>query len=79
MGSIIWMLIVAWFLDLFGFSNIVINGICQLGGPEMGVEAYYLIFALIGALKNLANCLHNSGDVNLKIEPINKDKNEKNT
>lgn len=75
MGSIIWMLIVAWFLDLFGFSNIVINGICQLGGPEMGVEAYYLVFALIGALKNLANCLHSSGDVNLKIEPKNNDKN----
>lgn len=75
MGSIIWMLIVAWFLDLFGFSNIVINGICQLGGPEMGVEAYYLIFALIGALKNLFSCVRSAGDVNLKIEPKNEDKN----
>lgn len=75
MGSIIGMLMVGWILNLFGFSNIVINGICQLGGPEMGIEAYYLIFALIGALKNLANCLHSSGDVSLQIEQKNKDKN----
>lgn len=60
MLSIIWMLFVAWFLQLFGFDNIVIKGLAQLGGPEIGVIGYYFIFAAAGLLKNVIYAFHNN-------------------
>ena len=53
MLSIIWMLFVAWFLQLFGFDNVVIKGLTQLGGPEIGAMGYYFIFAAAGLIKNI--------------------------
>lgn len=64
MLSIIWMLFVAWFLNLFGFSNLVINGISQLGGPELTITGYYFIFAAAGLLKNIIHAFHNSITLN---------------
>lgn len=47
------MLFVAWFLQLFGFDNIVIKGLAQLGGPEITIVGYYFIFAAAGLIKNI--------------------------
>ena len=52
MLSIIWMLFVAWFLNLFGFGNTVIKG------PEISLIGYYAIFACAGLLKNILSALH---------------------
>lgn len=58
MLSIIWMLFVAWFLNLFGLGNTVIRGIVELGGPEISLIGYYAIFACAGLLKNILAALH---------------------
>jgi len=58
MLSIIWMLFVAWFLNLFGLSNTVIRGIVELGGPEISLTGYYAIFACAGLLKNILAAIH---------------------
>jgi len=60
MLSIIWMLFVAWFLNLFGFGNFFIKGVAQLGGPELTITGYYFIFAAVGLLKNVIHAFHNS-------------------
>lgn len=56
MLSIAWMLFVAWFLNLFGFGNMIITGLSQLGGPEIGMIGYYFIFAVAGLIKNVLSC-----------------------
>lgn len=60
MFSILWMLFVAWFLQLFGFDNIVIKGLVQLGRPEIGMMGYYLIFATAGLIKNIAHAFRST-------------------
>ena len=60
MLNIVWMLFVAWFLNLFGFSNTVIKGLVQLGGPEIGMMGYYLIFATAGLIKNIAHAFRST-------------------
>ena len=51
--SIACALLAGWFLNLFGFAALVSKGIVQLGGPEIGIAGYYLIFAAAGFLKNV--------------------------
>lgn len=58
MLSIIWMLFVAWFLNLFGFGNTVIKGLVEIGGPEISLLGYYAIFAFAGLIKNILSALH---------------------
>ena len=53
MANIIWMLFVAWFLNIFGFGDVVIKGLQQLGGPEITMTGYYFIFAAAGLIKNI--------------------------
>ena len=53
MANIIWMLFVAWFLNIFGFGNVVIKGLQQLGGPTITMTGYYFIFAAAGLIKNI--------------------------
>ena len=60
MLNIVWMLFVAWFLQLFGFDNVVIKGLVQLGGPEIGMMGYYLIFAAAGLIKNIAHAFRST-------------------
>lgn len=58
MLNIIWMLFVAWFLNCFGFGNVVITGLAQFGGPEITLTGYYFIFATVGLIKNLIEKFH---------------------
>lgn len=60
MLNIIWMLFVAWFLNLFGLGDTVITGLAQLGGPEITLTGYYFIFATVGLLKNIIEKFHYS-------------------
>lgn len=61
MFSILWMLFVAWFLQLFGFNSLVINGMAQVFGVEIGMAGYYFIFILLGMLKVFAHAFGFSG------------------
>ena len=63
MLSIIWMLFVAWFLNLFGLGNTIMRGIVELGGPEISLMGYYFIFAAAGLLKNILKSIcHTKAD-----------------
>lgn len=53
MLNIIWMLFVAWFLNLFGFGDTVITGLAEWGGPQLSMTGYYFAFAAVGLLKNV--------------------------
>ncbi|NLT95374.1 MAG: hypothetical protein GXW85_07560 [Clostridia bacterium] len=43
-------LIVAWFFALFGGDTLIIQGILELTGKEIGAAGYYTIFALLGLI-----------------------------
>ena len=68
MLSIIWMLFVAWFLNLFGFGNLVIKGLAQLGGPEITMIGYYFIFAAAGLIKNVFYTLNRNAFIEASKE-----------
>lgn len=70
MLNIIWMLFVAWFLNLFGFGNTVITGLAQWGGPELTMTGYYFAFAAVGLLKNVIEKFHFSSTVKLAIKEL---------
>lgn len=53
MLNIVWMLFVAWFLNLFGFGDTVITGLQQFGGPAITITGYYFVFAVVGLVKNI--------------------------
>lgn len=72
MLNIIWMLFVAWFLNLFGFGNTVITGLAQLGGPEVTLTTYYFIFGAVGLLKNVLEKLHFNQSVEKLIKYLDK-------
>lgn len=65
MLSIIGMFIAAWFLNLFGFGKLVIEGLQQFGGPKITMTGYYFIFACAGLLKSILSSL---SSVNIKSE-----------
>ena len=50
MGVAIESLILAWFLNLFGFGNIFVNGSRELLGLNITINGYYFIFFLAGLL-----------------------------
>lgn len=78
MWSILWMLFAAWFLDLFGFGNIVIKGLEQVGVNGVGIELYYLAFAVVGLIKHIYSETHTKENWTISISPNGKevDKNE---
>lgn len=41
-------LIAAWILTMFGIEALLIEGISELTGKDIGISGYYTIFALIG-------------------------------
>lgn len=53
MWSIVGALILAWFLALFGFDNLIIEGAKELFDVDITMTGYYFIFAVIGILKML--------------------------
>lgn len=58
MLSIAFALLGAWILNCFGFGQVVITGMKEVFGVEIGMTSYYFIFAMIGALKSILNKLH---------------------
>jgi hypothetical protein len=46
--GLIFGLIVAWFVALFGGDLLLIQGIFELTGKEISSAGYYTIFALLG-------------------------------
>lgn len=70
MLNIIWMLFVAWFLNLFGLGDTVITGLVQLGGPEITLTGYYFIFATVGLIKNIIEKIHFADSVKLTIKEL---------
>lgn len=70
MLNIIWMLFVAWSLNLFGFGDTVITGLAQWGGPELTMTGYYFAFAVVGLLKNVIEKFHFHDSVKLAIKEI---------
>jgi len=51
MWSIIGALIIAWFLSIFGFDTLIIEGTKELFNMDITTTGYYFIFALIGILR----------------------------
>ena len=54
MFSILWMLFVAWFLQLFEFNSLVINGMAQLFGVEMVWQVITLCWVCLKYLHTLS-------------------------
>jgi len=72
MLSIAFALLGAWILNCFGFSQVVITGMRELFGIEIGVTTYYFMFAIMGALKSILNKLHPTDwdELETKIEKL---------
>lgn len=51
--SCVGLLILAWFLSLFGFDHVFIQGANELFGVRITIAGYYLIFFLVGLLFDL--------------------------
>ncbi len=43
-------IIIGWFVSLFGGDILIIQGILELTGREIGSAGYYTIFALLGLI-----------------------------
>jgi hypothetical protein len=50
---IVSLLILAWVLTLFGFDNIVINGIYELFGIKISKSGYYIVFLIFSILLDI--------------------------
>lgn len=57
MFPIIGSLFVGWFLSLFGFDNLVINGAKEIFDITITMSGYYFMFAVIGAINWLLMAL----------------------
>lgn len=51
MLTILWYLLIAWILQLFGYSSLIIEGVEIFSGIQIGMSGYYFIFAVIGMLR----------------------------
>jgi len=71
MLNIIWMLFVAWFLNLFGLGGLFVKAINQMWGIQLTLASYYFIFAVAGLIKNVFYTL-NRGAVADAIKEIEK-------
>lgn len=70
MLNVVWMLFVAWFLSLFGFDEMFIEGLHQFGGPEITLTGYYFIFSVIGIIKNVVEKLNFNSSLKLALNEI---------
>lgn len=43
-------IIVAWVLTIFEVEQLLIRGVVELFGKEIGISGYYTIFAFIGLI-----------------------------
>ena len=50
LGGLIFGLVIAWVVSLFGGDSLLINGIRELTGNDITNAGYYTIFAIIGLI-----------------------------
>lgn len=43
-------ILVAWILSLVGIDQLLIQGIAEIFGKQIGISGYYTIFAIIGLI-----------------------------
>ena len=48
--GLIFGLVVAWIISLFGGDALLIQGMSELTGKQISTEGYYTIFALLGLI-----------------------------
>lgn len=53
LAGLVFGLAVGWFVSLFGGNILIIQGVLELTGKEIGNAGYYTIFALLGAISAL--------------------------
>lgn len=70
MLNIIWALFVAWFLNIWGFSNVWITGFNELFGITISVTTYYFIFGAVGLLKNIIEKIHYNENLKVTLNKI---------
>ena len=50
LGGVLGGLLIAWILSIFNFDSMFINTLDELLGLSISTDAYYVIFALLGAI-----------------------------
>ncbi|WP_221373015.1 hypothetical protein [Clostridium perfringens] len=50
LGGLLGGLLIAWILSIFNFDRMFINALYELLGLSISTDAYYVIFALLGAI-----------------------------
>ena len=53
MWSIVGALLLAWFLSIFGFDQLIIEGTKELFNLNITITGYYFIFAVVGIFRML--------------------------
>lgn len=53
LGGVLGGLLIAWILSIFNFDRMFINTLYQLLGLSISTDAYYVIFALLGAIGSI--------------------------
>lgn len=53
LGGVLGGLLIAWILSIFNFDSMFINTLYELLGLSISTDAYYVIFALLGAIGSI--------------------------
>ncbi|MDM0490938.1 hypothetical protein QTH10_04690 [Clostridium perfringens] len=53
LGGVLGGLLIAWILIIFNFDRMFINTLYELLGLSISTDAYYVIFALLGAIGSI--------------------------
>ncbi|WP_332829971.1 hypothetical protein [Clostridium perfringens] len=53
LGGVLAGLLIAWILSIFNFDRMLINTLYELLGLSISTDAYYVIFALLGAISSI--------------------------
>ena len=53
LGGVLGGLLIAWILSIFSFDHMFINALYELLGLSISIDAYYVIFALLGAIGSI--------------------------
>lgn len=53
LGGVLGGLLIAWILSIFNFDRMFINALYELLGLRISTDAYYVIFALLGAIGSI--------------------------
>ena len=53
LGGVLGGLLIAWILSIFNFDCMFINTLYELLGLSISTDAYYVIFALLGAIGSI--------------------------